>query len=210
MTNEATQTQNHTVAEHRVISPYAFHKSKLLSLSLAHANDLFFWAKMKLSITQFLCSLVVALGCILSVQVQADNIVEIAIASNFTTLVTAVVAAGLQETLAGDGNFTVFAPTDAAFAALPDGTVPQLLLEKNLVVLQDILLYHVSPEAVYSSNITDGMMLTMFNGDNVTFTTGNMTNGTMVNDAYIIIADIMADNGVIHVIDSVLLPPEDV
>jgi uncharacterized surface protein with fasciclin (FAS1) repeats len=165
---------------------------------------------MKLSITQFLCSLVVALGCLLSVQVQADNIVEIAIASNFTTLVTAVVAAGLQETLAGDGNFTVFAPTDAAFAALPDGTVPQLLLEKNLVVLQDILLYHVSPEAVYSSNITDGMMLTMFNGDNVTFTTGNMTNGTMVNDAYIIIADIMADNGVIHVIDSVLLPPEDV
>jgi uncharacterized surface protein with fasciclin (FAS1) repeats len=169
---------------------------------------------MKLSITQFLCSLVVALGCLLSVQVQADNIVEIAIASNFTTLVTAVVAAGLQETLAGDGNFTVFAPTDAAFAALPDGTVPQLLLEKNLVVLQDILLYHVSPEEVYSSNITDGMMLTMFNGDNVTFTTGNttngtMTNGTMVNDAYIIIADIMADNGVIHVIDAVLLPPED-
>jgi uncharacterized surface protein with fasciclin (FAS1) repeats len=167
-------------------------------------------ANMKLCISQFLCSLVVALGCLLSVQVQADNIVEIAIASNFTTLVKAVVAAGLEETLAGDGNFTVFAPTDAAFAALPEGIVPTLLLEKNLVVLQDILLYHVSPEAVYSSNITDGMMLTMFNGDNVTFTTGNMTNGTMVNDAYIIIADIMADNGVIHVIDSVLLPPEDV
>jgi uncharacterized surface protein with fasciclin (FAS1) repeats len=165
---------------------------------------------MKLCISQFLCSLVVALGCLLSVQVQADNIVEIAIASNFTTLVKAVVAAGLEETLAGDGNFTVFAPTDAAFAALPEGIVPTLLLEKNLVVLQDILLYHVSPEAVYSSNITDGMMLTMFNGDNVTFTTGNMTNGTMVNDAYIIIADIMADNGVIHVIDSVLIPPEDV
>lgn len=136
------------------------------------------------------------------------NIVETAIdAGIFNTLVAAVEAAGLVETLTGEGPFTVFAPTDEAFAALPEGTVENLLLPENIDTLVAVLTYHVIPGAVMSADIA-GQML-----DVATVQGGEIhidaTDGVMVNDATVITADIVASNGVIHVIDTVLLPPAD-
>ena len=119
------------------------------------------------------------------------------------TLEAAVVAAGLVETLSGTGPFTVFAPTDAAFAALPAGTVEALL--ENIGELQNILLYHVASGSVLSTDLTNGQeipTLTFFPPLVVTID----NNGVMINNAMVTVADIMADNGVIHVIDAVLLP----
>ena len=133
------------------------------------------------------------------------NIVETAVdAGNFTTLVAAVEAAGLVETLSGEGPFTVFAPTDDAFAALPEGTVESLLLEENKEQLVAILTYHVVPGKVMSGDLTDGMMATTVQGGDVTIMTEG---GVTVNGATVSAADIEASNGVIHVIDAVILPP---
>jgi uncharacterized surface protein with fasciclin (FAS1) repeats len=133
------------------------------------------------------------------------NIVETAVgAGTFTTLVAAVEAAGLVETLSGEGPFTVFAPTDDAFAALPEGTVESLLLPENRDQLVAILTYHVVPGAVMSTDLSDGMTATTVQGGDITI---DLDNGVMVNDATVTTADIAASNGVIHVIDAVIMPP---
>ena len=135
----------------------------------------------------------------------AGTIVDIASATDgFGTVVAAVQAAGLTETLAGEGPFTVFAPTDEAFAALPAGLVDALLLPENKDVLTKILTYHVVPGTVMAADITDGDVATV-EGQNVTLSTAD---GVTVNGAKVVQADIVADNGVIHVIDSVIVPPD--
>lgn len=136
---------------------------------------------------------------------QAGTIVDIA-ASNesFSTLVQAVQAAGLVETLSSEGPFTVFAPTNEAFAALPPGTLEELLKPENQALLQQVLTYHVVAGAVESSEIQPGEVATV-EGSPVTL---DITNGmVMVNDATVVAADVQASNGVIHVIDRVILPP---
>lgn len=133
------------------------------------------------------------------------NIVETAVANgSFTTLVAAVKAAGLVETLSGEGPFTVFAPVDAAFDALPEGTVDTLVMPENKDQLTGILTYHVVAGKVLSSDLTDGMTATTVNGQTITI---SLTDGkVMVNDAEVIIADVDTDNGVVHAINSVLMP----
>ncbi|MDX2215167.1 MAG: fasciclin domain-containing protein [Oculatellaceae cyanobacterium bins.114] len=136
---------------------------------------------------------------------QAGTIVDIAASNSaFTTLVQAVQAAGLVETLSGDGPFTVFAPTNEAFAALPPGTLETLLRPENRDTLRQILTYHVVAGAVESSDIQPGEVTTV-QGSPVNL---NVANGQVtVNDATVRAADITASNGVIHVIDRVILPP---
>ncbi|MGY6705512.1 fasciclin domain-containing protein [Roseinatronobacter sp.] len=130
------------------------------------------------------------------------DIVDIAAGNEaFSTLVAAVTAAGLVDTLKGDGPFTVFAPTDDAFAALPEGTVEALL--DDIPTLTAILTYHVVPGAVMSGDLSDGMMAETVNGQSVTIGVGDTVT---VDGATVIQADIEASNGVIHVIDSVILP----
>lgn len=133
------------------------------------------------------------------------NIVETAVANgSFNTLVAAVKAAGLVETLSGTGPFTVFAPVDAAFDALPAGTVDTLVKHENKAQLTGILTYHVVAGKVMSSDLTDGMTATTVNGQTVTF---KLTGGkVMVNNAEVIIADVDTDNGVVHAINAVLMP----
>ena len=135
------------------------------------------------------------------------TIVDIAVsAGNFETLVAAVSAAGLVETLQGEGPFTVFAPTDEAFAALPEGTLEALLADPQGQLTQ-ILLYHVVPGKVMSTDLSDGMAAETVQGSPVTF---SIKDGVVkVNDATVIAADIEASNGVIHVIDAVILPPSE-
>ncbi len=146
----------------------------------------------------------IAAACAPMMEKEPD-IVDIA-ASNgsFNTLVAAVTAAGLVDTLKGEGPFTVFAPTDAAFAALPAGTVDSLLLPENKDQLVSILTYHVVPGAVTSDQLAGQHLdVATVNGAEVRV---NGSNGVKVNDATVTTADIIASNGVIHVIDSVLLP----
>ncbi|GFE64915.1 fasciclin domain-containing protein [Litoreibacter roseus] len=126
-------------------------------------------------------------------------------AGSFNTLLAAAEAAGLVETLKGDGPFTVFAPTDAAFEALPEGTVDELLLPENKDRLTSILTYHVVPGKVMSTDLSDGMTADTVQGAAVEISTAN---GVTVEGANVSQADIEAENGVIHVIDSVILPPE--
>jgi uncharacterized surface protein with fasciclin (FAS1) repeats len=135
---------------------------------------------------------------------QEMNIVETAVeAGSFTTLVAAVEAAGLVETLSGEGPFTVFAPTDEAFAALPEGTVEGLLADTE--ALTAVLTYHVVPGAVMSGDLSDGMTATTVNGADIEV---GIDMGTVtINGATVTTADIETSNGVIHVIDSVILPP---
>ena len=136
---------------------------------------------------------------------QDKDIVDTAVAAgNFTTLTAALTAAGLVDALKGAGPFTVFAPTDAAFAALPAGTVEDLLKPENKDKLVAILTYHVLPGKVMSSDLTEGLKAKTVNGAEVTIT---LEGGAKVNGAVISTADIAASNGVIHVIDSVILPP---
>jgi len=124
-------------------------------------------------------------------------------------LLTAVGEAGLAETLSGDGPFTVFAPTDDAFAALPQGTLGTLLKPANRDQLSAILTYHVVPAEVMAADVTSGEVTTV-NGATFTVSTGGgsvvITDG-QGNEATVTQTDIVASNGVIHVIDSVLLPP---
>ncbi|MEZ4620921.1 MAG: fasciclin domain-containing protein, partial [Caldilineaceae bacterium] len=134
----------------------------------------------------------------------AQSIVGIASSTEgFSTLVQAVEAAGLVETLRGDGPFTVFAPTDDAFAAVPPETLDALLADPEQ--LTQVLLYHVVPGAIVAADLSDGMEAETAQGDSVTITISD--GNVMVNDANVTATDIMAHNGVIHVIDQVLLPP---
>ena len=135
---------------------------------------------------------------------HSKDIVDTAVgAGSFGTLVAAVQAAGLVETLKGEGPFTVFAPTDDAFAALPEGTVQSLLLPENKEKLTSILTYHVVSGKVMSSDLTNNMMAETVQGGQVKIMTYG---GVTVNDANVVTADIEASNGVIHVIDAVILP----
>lgn len=132
------------------------------------------------------------------------NIVETAVsAGSFNTLVAAVKAAGLVETLSGEGPFTVFAPTDAAFSALPAGTVESLLLPENKEKLVAILTYHVVPAKVKAKDVKSGEAPTV-NGK--TLTIDASASGVTVEGAKVIKTDVMASNGVIHVVDTVILP----
>ncbi len=132
------------------------------------------------------------------------DIVDTAVnAGSFETLVAAVQAAGLVDTLKGDGPFTVFAPTDEAFAALPEGTVEELLKPENIDQLTAILTYHVVPGKVMSTDLTDDMSAATVNGAEVMI---DLDNGVMVEEATVVSADIETSNGVIHVIDKVILP----
>ena len=125
-------------------------------------------------------------------------------AGQFTTLVTAVTEAGLVETLKGDGPFTVFAPTDAAFAKLPAGTVESLLKPENKEKLTEILTYHVISGKIESADIA-GKTTTVGTVEGSSLSI-DATDGVMVNDAKVIKPDVSASNGVIHVIDGVLMP----
>lgn len=133
--------------------------------------------------------------------VMAQDIVDTAVkAGNFTTLVTAVKAAGLVDTLKGPGPFTVFAPTDAAFAKVPKATLDALLADK--AALTKVLTYHVVPGKVMAADVRAGKVKTV-EGQELTITT---TNGVMVDNAKVIATDVVASNGVIHAIDTVLMP----
>ena len=135
---------------------------------------------------------------------HGKDIVDTAVsAGSFTTLVAAVQAAELVDTLKGEGPFTVFAPTDEAFAALPEGTVETLLKPENKDQLVAILTYHVVPGKVMSGDLSDDMTAATVQGGEITI---DLDSGVMVNDANVVQADIETKNGVIHVIDKVLLP----
>ena len=136
---------------------------------------------------------------------EADKtIVEIAAGNeSFSTLVAAVKAAGLAETLSGEGPFTVFAPTDEAFAKLPAGTVENLLKPENKEKLVAILTYHVVPGKVMASDVVAGKVKTV-NGEEATISVSD--NGVTIDEAKVVKTDIVGKNGVIHVIDSVILP----
>jgi uncharacterized surface protein with fasciclin (FAS1) repeats len=132
------------------------------------------------------------------------NIVETAVAAgNFKTLVEAVKAAGLVDTLSSPGPFTVFAPTDEAFAKVPKAVLDTLMANKTL--LTAVLTYHVIPGEVMSSDLKNGLAVKTVEGSDVNITIDS--SGVMVNNANVVKADIKASNGVIHVIDAVILPP---
>lgn len=133
-----------------------------------------------------------------------ENIVQVASAAgSFNTLVAAVTAAGLVETLSGDGPFTVFAPTDEAFAKLPAGTVENLLKPENKNQLIAILTYHVVPAKVKAADVQTGEAPTV-NGAKLQLNKSEA--GVKVNNANVTAADVAASNGVIHVVDTVLIP----
>lgn len=146
-----------------------------------------------------------AVALALPMKAQAADIVDTAVsAGSFNTLVAAVQAAGLVDTLKGKGPFTVFAPTDEAFAALPEGTVETLLMPENKDQLVAILTYHVVPARVMSGDIAGkrAKVLTV-QGERLSV---NAKNGVKVDGANVVQADIEASNGVIHVVDTVLIP----
>jgi uncharacterized surface protein with fasciclin (FAS1) repeats len=139
------------------------------------------------------------------VEAPLGDIVDVAVAAgSFNTLAAALEAAGLVDTLKGAGPFTVFAPTDEAFAALPEGLVDALLLPENKDILVQILTYHVVSGAVFSTDVTTGDVPSV-EGSNISIT----VNGDVVlnGSANVIAVDVEASNGVIHVIDAVILPP---
>lgn len=146
-----------------------------------------------------LIATVLALGVAFSA--QAMDIVDTAVAAgNFKTLATALGAAGLVDTLKGKGPFTVFAPTDAAFAKIPKADLDALLKDK--VKLTSVLTYHVVPGKVMAADIKAGKVKTV-QGSELTVSTAG---GLMVDNAKVTATDIVADNGVIHVIDTVIMP----
>ena len=134
---------------------------------------------------------------------KKDIVDTAAEAGSFSTLLAAAEAAGLVETLKSEGPFTVFAPTDDAFAALPAGTVEDLLKPENKEQLVAILTYHVVPGKVMSTDLSDDMAATTVQGSDVMI---DLDNGVMVDNATVVSADIETSNGVIHVIDKVILP----
>lgn len=139
-------------------------------------------------------------------QEDAKDIVDTAVeAGSFSTLVAAVEAAGLVETLKGEGPFTVFAPTDEAFAALPEGTVEQLLQPENRDQLVAILTNHVVPGTVMSGELANDMTASTVQGGTLTI---DSDNGLRVNGANVLQSNIGTSNGVIHVVDTVILPTD--
>ena len=148
----------------------------------------------------------VALGSTFA-RASNQDIVDTAVgAGQFKTLAAALGAAGLVETLKGPGPFTVFAPTDAAFAKLPAGTVETLLKPENKAKLAAILTYHVVPGAVNAEQVTKLDEAKTVNGAMVKVLTGD--GKVMINGATVVKADIATSNGIIHVIDTVILPPQ--
>ena len=136
-------------------------------------------------------------------EVEVGNIVEVAQGNpEFSTLVTAVTAAGLGEALSGAGPLTVFAPTNAAFEALPAGLLQKLLLPENKEILTKILTYHVVPSKVMAADVAAGDVTTL-EGSTFAITTEG---GVKVNESKVTATDVAASNGVIHVIDAVLVP----
>jgi Fasciclin domain/Secretion system C-terminal sorting domain len=136
------------------------------------------------------------------------TVVDIIVNSpNHTVLETAVIAAGLADDLSGTGPFTVFAPTDAAFAALPADVVTALLADPTGALAQ-VLLYHVVAGEALSSSLSNGQAITTLQGEDVVVSING--NGVFINNAQVIVADIMAQNGVVHVIDAVLTIPTSV
>jgi uncharacterized surface protein with fasciclin (FAS1) repeats len=159
------------------------------------------------SISKFAIGAMTAAGIAAgSASAQAADIVDTAVsAGQFNTLAAALGAAGLVDTLKGEGPFTVFAPTDDAFAKLPAGTVETLLMPENKDQLVAILTYHVVPGAVMAADVVNLTEAATVNGAmvNVSVDGGSVK----INDANVTATDIAASNGVIHVIDSVILPP---
>jgi len=154
---------------------------------------------MDLQMKKTLIAAVLTLGAAFSV--QAKDIVDTAVAAgNFKTLATALTAAGLVDTLKGKGPFTVFAPTDAAFAKIPKADLDALLKDK--AKLTAVLTYHVVAGKVMAADVKAGKVKTVQGSELTVSTTG----GVMVDKAKVTATDIVADNGVIHVIDSVILP----
>ena len=154
---------------------------------------------MDLHMKKTLIAAVLSLGVAFSV--HAKDIVDTAVAAgNFKTLATALTAAGLVDTLKGKGPFTVFAPTDAAFAKIPKADLDALLKDK--AKLTAVLTYHVVPGKVMAADVKAGKVKTV-QGSELTIST---TGGVMVDKAKVTATDIVADNGVIHVIDSVIMP----
>lgn len=137
-----------------------------------------------------------------------NNLVDLAVANgDFKTLTAALEAAGLTDTLKGDGPFTLFAPTDEAFAALPAGTLDELLKPENKDKLIKVLTYHVVAQQVASKDITPGEVKTV-EGEALTVEVDSASSEVRVNDAKVTKPDIQATNGVIHVVDKVILPPD--
>ena len=137
-------------------------------------------------------------------EMTEDTIVDVAIANEFNTLVAAVQAAGLVETLQGEGPFTVFAPTDEAFAALPEGTLESLLEDPE--ALAEILTYHVVSGSVLAADVVGLDSATSVQGEDISIEV--VDGGVVLNgSANVVATDVMASNGVVHVIDAVILPP---
>lgn len=165
---------------------------------------------MKFGITNVAVVAAIAIGLAASaanVRAADKDIVDTAVeAGQFETLAAALGAAGLVETLKGSGPFTVFAPTDAAFSKLPDGTVQNLLKPENRDQLTAILTYHVVPGRIMAAEVVKMNEAETVNGKKVRITVEG--DAVMINNAKVASADVDASNGVIHVIDTVILPPE--
>ncbi len=146
------------------------------------------------------------LGSVAAHAAEKDIVDTAVAAGQFKTLTAALDAAGLVATLIGPGPFTVFAPTDAAFAKLPEGTVTTLLKPENKAALTAILTYHVVPGTVMAADVVKMTEAKTVNGAMVRITVNNGT--VMINNAKVVMTDIVATNGVIHVIDTVLMPPQ--
>jgi uncharacterized surface protein with fasciclin (FAS1) repeats len=154
-------------------------------------------------LTAFVTSIAASAGLALTAQAAEKDIVDVAAGNkDFSTLVAAIKAAGLVDTLKGDGPFTVFAPTNEAFAKLPKGTVESLLKPENKAKLVKILTYHVVSGKVMAKDVKAGKAKTV-EGSKMTISTEG---GVMVDKAKVTATDITAKNGVIHVIDSVIMP----
>lgn len=164
-------------------------------------------ARFVLSLALLAAVLTVATPATTLVRAQSMPAVDIVdtaeAAGNFTTLATALQAAGLVDTLKGPGPFTVFAPTDEAFAKLPAGTLDMLLADPDM--LRAVLTYHVLPGRVTAADVAMLHTATTVQGEDVTF--GASNSGVQVDDATVTQPDVIAANGVIHVIDAVILPP---
>jgi len=161
----------------------------------------------KLAIGTALLGLVVGASNVTTAGAPAKDIVDTAIAAgSFTTLTKALAAAGLVETLKGAGPFTVFAPTDEAFAKLPAGTLDTLLKPENQAKLKRILTYHVVSGRVMAADVVKLHSAKAVSGDMLTIATHD--GGVTIDNARVVKTDIAATNGVIHVIDTVILPAE--
>ena len=160
-----------------------------------------------LAIGTTVLGMVVAAANVTAADAPTKDIVDTAVAAgSFTTLAKALEAAGLVETLKGAGPFTVFAPTDEAFAKLPAGTLDTLLKPENRAKLTRILTYHVVPGRVMAADVVKLHSATAVSGDTIAIATHG--GGVTVDNAHLVKTDIVAANGVIHVIDAVILPAE--